>query len=128
MDIILHITKREQWEEAKLKKTYYGNTLESQGFIHCSTPKQVIRVANAVFHARKELVCLCIETAKVRSEIRYEGTGGELYPHIYGPLNADAVIKVLNFEPRKDGSFTLPKGIANTSMQQRRRHCRRKRI
>jgi len=112
MSIILHITKREQWEEAKLRKTYCGDTLESQGFIHCSTRGQIMRVANALFRGKKGLVLLCIETARVQSEIRYEGTERELYPHIYGPLNADSVIKVLDFEPRKDGTFMLPKGIA----------------
>lgn len=114
MGVILHITKRENWEEAKLRQVYRGDTLVSEGFIHCSTPKQVIKVANALFRARKGLVLLCIDTAKVQSEIRYEGTGTELHPHIYGSLNIDAVIKVLDFEPRKDGTFTLPKEIANT--------------
>lgn len=119
MGVILHIAKRENWEEAKLRKVYRGDTLVSEGFIHCSTPKQVIKVANALFRLRKGLVLLCIDTAKVQSEIRYEGTGTELYPHIYGSLNIDAVIKVLDFEPRKDGTFTLPKEIANTSAPDR---------
>jgi len=123
MGIILHITKREQWEEAKLGKTYCGDTLDSEGFIHCSTPTQVIRVANALFCAKKGLVILCIATAKVQPEIRYEGSEGELYPHIYGPLNTDAVIKVLDFEPRKDGMFTLPKEIANMRREREHRSC-----
>lgn len=119
MGVILHIAKRENWEEAKLRKVYRGDTLVSEGFIHCSTPKQVVKVANALFRLRKGLVLLCIDTAKVQSEIRYEGTGTELYPHIYGSLNIDAVIKVLDFEPHKDGTFTLPKEIANTSAPDR---------
>jgi uncharacterized protein (DUF952 family) len=122
MSIILHIVKREQWEKAKLRKAYRGDTLDSEGFIHCSTPRQVIKVANALFCAKKGLVLLCIETAGVQSEIRYEGTEGELYPHIYGPLNVDAVTKVLDFEPRKDGRFKLPKGIGNTSAPEKRLH------
>jgi uncharacterized protein (DUF952 family) len=80
-------------------------------------------VANALFRARKGLVLLCINTAKVQSEIRYEGTGTELYPHIYGSLNIDAVIKVLDFEPHEDGIFTLPKEIANTSAPDRIKGC-----
>lgn len=115
MSIILHITKREQWEKAKLKGVYRGDTLDSEGFIHCSTSQQLIKVANALFRAQEGLVLLCIETDKVQSEIRYEGAkGGELYPHIYGPLNINAVVKVVDFEPVKNGKFVLPKKIADT--------------
>jgi len=114
MNVILHITKREKWEQGKLAGVYRGDTLDSKGFIHCSTPRQVIKVANALFRAQKELVLLCIESDKVRAEIRYEGCGGgERYPHIYGPLNIDAVIRVLDFEPGENGVFELPREIAN---------------
>lgn len=116
MNVILHIAKREQWERGKAAGVYGGDTLNSQGFIHCSTSQQVIKVVNALFRAQKELVLLCIESDKVRAEIRYEGCeGGERYPHIYGPLNIDAVIKVLDFEPGEEGFFELPREIANAT-------------
>jgi uncharacterized protein (DUF952 family) len=115
VSIIQHITKREQWEKAMVAGFYRGDTLDSQGFIHCSTPQQTIKVANAMFLAQKGLVLLYIAANKVQSEIKYEGAGSEeLYPHIYGPLNADAVIKVADFEPTKNGKFVLPKEIAET--------------
>lgn len=115
MSVILHITKREQWEKAVFEGVYRGDTLDSQGFIHCSTPQQAVKVANAVFRAQKGLVLLCIAANKVQSEIRYEGGAGseELYPHIYGPLNINAVVKVADFEPAKNGKFVLPKEIAD---------------
>jgi uncharacterized protein (DUF952 family) len=110
VSVILHIAKREQWEKAKLEGVYRGDTLDSQGFIHCSTSKQIVKVANALFRAQKGLVLLYIATSKVQSEIRYESAGSEeLYPHIYGPLNIDAVIKVTHFEPAENCRFTLPK-------------------
>lgn len=110
MSIILHITKREQWEKAKLKGVYRSDTLDLQGFIHCSTPQQIVQVANTLYHAQRELVLLYIDTHKVQSEIKYESAKSEeLYPHIYGPLNIDAVVKVLDFEPTKNGKFVLPK-------------------
>lgn len=114
MSIILHITRREQWKKAKLEGVYKGDTLDSQGFIHCSTFQQIIKVANALFHAQKGLVLLCVATDKVRSEIRYESVGSEeVYPHIYGPLNVDAIVKVVDLEPAKNGKFVLPKEIAD---------------
>ncbi|MBW4634525.1 MAG: DUF952 domain-containing protein [Iphinoe sp. HA4291-MV1] len=112
MTTILHITQQEQWKQAKLVGTYRGDTLDSEGFIHCSTPTQVIKVANYLFPNQKGLVLLCIDSKKVQPEIRYEGIeGGELFPHIYGALNIDAVFKVINFEPGEDGLFTLPEEI-----------------
>ena len=78
-------------------------------------PQQIVKVANALFRAQKGLVILCVATNKVQSEIRYEGARGEeLYLHIYGPLNINAVVKVADFEPAKNGEFMLPKGIADT--------------
>ncbi len=112
---ILHITRREQWEKAKLEGVYRGDTLDSQGFIHCSTFQQIVRVANALYRAQRGLVLLCIASSRVQSEIKYESDGSErLYPHIYGPLNVDAVVKVLDFEPTEDGKFVLPKEITET--------------
>ena len=108
MNIILHITQREQWKQAKLVQVYRGDTLDSEGFIHCSTPLQVIKVANNFFPNQQGLLLLCIDSDKVQAEIRYEGLEGELFPHVYGPLNIDAVLKVLDFDPGEDGLFKMP--------------------
>jgi uncharacterized protein (DUF952 family) len=110
VSVILHITNREHWEKAKLEGVYRSDTFDLYGFIHCSTSKQIVKVANDLFRAQKGLVLLYIVTSKLRSKVKYEFAGSEeLYPHIYGPLNTDAVIEVVNFEPAKDGRFGLPK-------------------
>jgi uncharacterized protein (DUF952 family)/NTP pyrophosphatase (non-canonical NTP hydrolase) len=111
--MILHITRREAWEHARGAGRYEADTLASQGFIHCSAPEQVIRVADAFYRGQKDLVLLVIDSARVEAEIRYENLEGgeERFPHIYGPLNVEAVVRVADFEPGPDGAFTLPKGI-----------------
>jgi uncharacterized protein (DUF952 family) len=113
MDIILHIAKRDDWERARLSGSYAADSLTSQGFIHCSTPQQVVRVANSLFHGQHDLVLLCIDSGKVEPEIRYENLEGgeERFPHIYGPLNVAAVVSVLAFQPQADGTFILPEGL-----------------
>ena len=85
-----------------------------EGFIHCSTPAQVLQVANARFRGRSDLLLLSIDTDRVDAEIRYENLeGGEqLFPHIYGELDRDAVIRVVEFKPQADGSF----GIADLQL------------
>ncbi|MFB2979190.1 DUF952 domain-containing protein [Microseira sp. BLCC-F43] len=109
--MLLHITKREQWEQAKQAGIYRGDTLDTEGFIHCSTPQQIIRTANRFFHNQKGLVLLCIEPEQVKAEIKYEAVDNDVFPHIYGALNIDAVTQVLDFEPEEDGKFKIPQGI-----------------
>ncbi len=112
MPIFLHITRREEWEHARRAGLYRGDTLDTEGFIHCSTPAQVIGVADARFHGEQGLVLLGIDPALVQPEIRYEGVeAGEQYPHIYGPLNTGAVVAVLPFVPGPDGRFELPDDV-----------------
>ncbi len=111
--MILHITEREAWEQAKNSGRYEAESLHSQGFIHCSRPDQVIPVANCLFRGQTSLVLLCIDTDRAVPEICHENLegGSELFPHIYGALNLDAVTAVLDFEPGCDGRFALPEEL-----------------
>ena len=110
MATIFHITKRGEWESAEPAGIYWTPTLASEGFIHCSRSEQVIRTANRLFRGQAGLVLLEIDTRRVSAEIRYENCEGgqEAFPHIYGALNLDAVVRVLAFEPGEDGSFAPP--------------------
>ena len=113
MNIILHITDRQQWENSKDNGSYRGDTLDTEGFIHCSTLLQIVKTANRFFAHQKDLVLLCIDSDKVQPEIKYEAVAeDELFPHIYGSLNLDAVFQVLDFEPGTDGLFEIPPEIA----------------
>ncbi|MEW5854446.1 MAG: DUF952 domain-containing protein [Myxococcota bacterium] len=110
MSLILHITGKDAWEVARALGRYEGDTLHTEGFIHCSTPAQVVRVANARFRARKDLVLLAIDERKVPARVVHENLegGSEPFPHIYGALPTSAVVAVLPFAPRLDGTFALP--------------------
>ena len=117
MPIIFHIAQREAWarrEEQSAAGFYRPEKFPIEGFIHCSTRDQVIKVANIRFRGQTGMVLLCIDTNKVTAEIRYENLEGgqELFPHIYGELNTDAVVQVAEFEPGVDGYFALPATLA----------------
>ncbi|MBW4579856.1 MAG: DUF952 domain-containing protein [Tildeniella nuda ZEHNDER 1965/U140] len=109
--LILHITPRSHWQKAQQTGIYRADSLETEGFMHCSTPTQVVATANAFFRGQAGLVLLCIESDRVQSEIRYEAAHGEQFPHVYGALNLDAVTQTIDFEPNADGSFTLPPAL-----------------
>ena len=111
MNTILHITQSDRWAKAKNLGTYRSETLDSEGFIHCSTVAQVIGSANRFFKQQQDLVILVIDVDRVTAEIRNEGTSSNLFPHIYGELNIDAVIQSIDLEADPDGSFILPKEL-----------------
>jgi uncharacterized protein (DUF952 family) len=117
MSLIYHITTRAEWQQAQQAGEYTAPSLASQGFIHCSTLHQITRVANAIYRGQSELVILCIETGNLTAELRVEPPdtnihadhkANELFPHIYGALNLDAVTGVVAFPSNEDGTFALP--------------------
>ncbi len=115
MAIIYHMTNAAAWASAQARGSYTADSLASEGFIHCSKPDQIVATANRFYAGQRGLLLLAIDPSRVAAEIHIENlTGGsELYPHIYGPLNLNAVVAALPFEPDLDGRFTYPP--ANTS-------------
>jgi uncharacterized protein (DUF952 family) len=112
-ETIYHITSRSAWSDAQASGAYAPDSLAAEGFIHCSSMSQVSRVANAFFSGITGLVLLAINVAALRPEVRWEpGTDkpDELFPHIYGPLNLEAVSGVTDFSP--DPAGKLPGGPA----------------
>lgn len=109
MSLLLHITSRTQWDRARFAGVYRTESLDTEGFIHCSTRSQVLGVADARFRGREDLVLLCIDSSRVQAPIQFDATEtGERFPHIYGPLNVEAVMRTVAFPPGPDGRFTLP--------------------
>jgi uncharacterized protein (DUF952 family) len=111
MNYIYHICQREAWENALTDKYYNADSLETEGFIHCSIYEQLQRVANTFFQGRKDLVLLVIDPSKVKAEVKWEPAPDildQLFPHIFGALNLDAVIRVLDLISKPDGSWIIP--------------------
>lgn len=116
--MIFHITSYEAWSEAEMNGEYLAESLKTEGFIHCSTLAQVLPVADLYYKGQTGLVLLVIEPALLSSDLKWEppsgGTpppgvpAGDQFPHIYGPINLNAVRKVVDFDPNPDGSRTLP--------------------
>src|SRR5512140_1227582 len=119
---ILHVTSRKAWIDATRAGQYSAPSLASEGFIHGSTLKQVLPVAAKYYKGQSGLVLLEIDPKRLTSEVKWEPpTGGSLpgvpegdaFPHIYGPINLDAVLQVVDFEPGPDGEFSLPASLSS---------------
>lgn len=112
---LLHIAKKSDYEAAVATGAYVPPGFAADGFIHFSSPDQVLRVANFLFRGTPGLVLLLVDPARVKPVLKYENLEGgvELFPHVYGPLNLDAVIGTHGFPPGAGGCFALPEAVAN---------------
>lgn len=114
MQTIVLISNELFWAESQKSGEYTQSTIESTladiGFIHCTSPDQTVMIANRHFTKYENLILLLVDLDKVKSEIKFEeslsGKGG-VYPHIYGPLNIDAVYEVIPL-PKENGEFITP--------------------
>jgi len=108
--MILHIAHRDDWEAALAAGEYRAGSLATEGFIHCSTPEQVLIPANERYQGQRGLLLLVIDPNRLAADLVYEDCyeTGMTFPHIYGPLNLDAVLRAVPFPPGPDGRFSLP--------------------
>jgi uncharacterized protein (DUF952 family) len=104
-NLLVHICPREEWLQAQQTGIYRDTSLEQAGFIHCSQPEQVLEVANRFYVGIPELVSLWLDPERLTSGIRWENVDGTLFPHIYGPINLNAVISATDMLPDHDGVF-----------------------
>lgn len=97
MQTIYHVTTGAEWEKAQQQGFYEAASLPLEGFIHASADeRQVQGVLQRYFAGQAGLVKLTIDTARLTHELKWElaPSVNEEFPHIYGPLNLDAVVQV----------------------------------
>ena len=113
MPAIYHLIAREAWEKARSAPEYRAESLETEGFIHCSQDvEQMLRVANRLYLGRDDLLALEVDTHRLAAPIKREPSRSrEVYPHIYGPLNTDAVVRVYSLPRGADGGFSTVQGL-----------------
>jgi len=119
MQTIVITSTDKLWKEAQEKGKYTWSTIDSAlddiGFIHATNPDQTTAMLNRHFANRDNLLLLLVDVTKVKSEVRFEsplsGRAG-LFPHIYGPLNLDAVYGTIRPDKDTSGGFIEPAGLA----------------
>src|SRR6218665_490160 len=97
MPIIYHVTTAAEWNKAKEDGSYESPSLKSEGFIHNSEEHQVAGVLERYFEGKDNLVKLVIDTDKLTSRYVQEWSPStqDTFPHIYGPINLDAIVDVV---------------------------------
>lgn len=115
--MIFHITTSETWEKAKLNNEYKSDTLEREGFIHCSTKSQIATIANTFYRDYEQLIVLAINPDKLLAEVKWESPvhpnpnvahnidETATFPHVYGSINLEAVEKIIDLCKNDQGFF-----------------------
>lgn len=89
--MIFHILKRSEWQAAVERRTYAPLSLAAEGFIHCSTSEQLAATTERFFRGETDLVVLRIAPERLSAPVKVEAG----FPHIYGALNLEAVLEVV---------------------------------
>lgn len=99
--VIYHLTTADEWDDAQDKGSYEPPSFQREGFIHCCTEEQLEDVKKRGFQGQENLVKLVIDPARLTQKLQYD-RDEELqqeFPHIYGPLNIEAVTQIIFLEP-----------------------------
>jgi uncharacterized protein (DUF952 family) len=97
--MIFHITTLTAWLSQKNQPGFAPSDFQREGFIHCSTHEQVQGVLDRYFQNQTDLVLLHIDETKLTAVVKYEpSTIQELFPHVYGPINMDAIVRTENLK------------------------------
>lgn len=107
---LIHLCTTDEWERAKDAGERRPPSLESEGFIHLSSPEQVHLPANRLFAGRTDMVLLRLDPDLLGAPVRWEpgvptDPASMTFPHLYGPLPVAAVTSVTTYRPERDGSF-----------------------
>lgn len=109
MRITYHGTPKAYWDSLDPNIAYVPPEFDREGFIHCTDGREAVSIILTLVY-RKQLepfVVLGIDLDQVKAEVKYEDPAG-IYPHIYGPLNRDAIVAVQDVERSPEGIFHMP--------------------
>ncbi len=108
-DVFFHLVPAEYYRDCDSSAPYTPANFEVEGFIHCTEGlDNLAAVGNRYYKDDLRMyVALVIERERVTSEIRYDDSS-EIYPHIYGPLNRDAITQILPLMRSAEGEFVRP--------------------
>ena len=109
---VYKICTNEEWKEAKKKGKYEGSQKDKKdGFIHFSDKEQLKETFNKFFFKKKNLTLLKINALKLENLIYEQISDGNMFPHLYGPLEISNVIAEYKIDLNENGSHNIPSEI-----------------
>jgi uncharacterized protein (DUF952 family) len=96
---IFHIVLKSDWDQQIDLPEYTAASLDIEGFIHASNLEQIAGTLNRFFASDMgNVVILKIDTTLLLPKMIYEPAGDELFPHVFGGINKEAVVEILGEE------------------------------
>ena len=110
MTRVYKLIDRTEWAAATAAGTFAGAEIDLRdGYIHLSTAAQAQETASLHFKGRADIVLLEIEAERLGERLKWEPSrGGQLFPHLYGPLDPAEVATVHEAPLDEDGAPRLP--------------------
>jgi uncharacterized protein (DUF952 family) len=104
-----HLVPRVEWEASDPAAPYVPTAFERDGFVHCTDgADELAATANRHFAALSgDLCALVVDRSRLGAQVRYEDPGG-IYPHVYGPIERDAILRILPMPRGAGGEFLAP--------------------
>jgi uncharacterized protein (DUF952 family) len=102
--LIYHLVTESDFRKSTEQGAYSPDSLSTDGFVHCAFKDSVVPLANTYFSQVADTVLvLAIDRDLLSAEVRYEQakpveggrtdqfTTSDVFPHVYGPIDGDAV-------------------------------------
>ena len=114
MRLAYHGTPKRYFESFDSLTPYVPEPFEHEGFIHTTEGREAVSITLTRYYksSAEPWVVLYIDQDRVTSPIRYDDPA-EVFPHIYGPLNRDAIVAVRDIGRAPDGTFLKPPDVAS---------------
>lgn len=106
-DPLFHVADAAEWavarEAGRYERSTRGLSLAEVGYVHLATADQWPGVLDRFFADHEgTLLLLTIDAGRLTAPLRWEAPhpgSDELFPHLYGPLDLDAVVAARPLRP-----------------------------
>ena len=106
---VYKICTKSEWQEIKSKGKLIGSKKDSEdGYIHFSGEDQVVGTLKKFYQNQKDLILLKVDTLKLEHLLWEQASDGNMFPHLYSPLDMTNVVDEIEITLRDDGSHVLP--------------------
>ncbi|CAM5486404.1 DUF952 domain-containing protein [Streptomyces aurantiogriseus] len=114
--MIYHVVAKAEWD-ARPGEPYAPASLAEDGFVHCSPDEATtLTIVNSFYRdAPRPLLALLLDEDRLTARCEWEAAApapppgvpdSTLFPHVFGPLDRDAVIRVLEVRWDEEGRAT----------------------